>query len=121
MASNQEPPRVVPPRELSFWRDRLLSVVRLNLLLGGNRPPVPLLKGKETCPLGDPVALQQVIDLLKILGIDESIVNKVQDRIQAKTKAAKTNSELVAELERKREKSQAQCGGTPAGLGQESL
>ena len=34
-------------------------------------------------------------------------MNNVQDRIQAKTKAAKTNSELVAELERKLEKSQA--------------
>ena len=53
------------------------------------------------------MAVQQVIDLLKTFGIDESIVNNVQDRIQAKTKAAKTNSELVAELERKLEESQA--------------
>ena len=38
MASNQGPPRV----------DRLLSVVRSNLLLGGNLHHVPLLKGKAT-------------------------------------------------------------------------
>ena len=62
MASTQEPPRVVPPCEQSFFLgDRLLSVVRLNLLLGGNLPLVPLLKWQgNRSQVGDPV--QQVIE-----------------------------------------------------------
>ena len=32
-------------------------------------------------PLGDPATLQHVIELLRTLGLDESIVNNVQDRI----------------------------------------
>ena len=69
---------------------------------------VLLLKPRETTTRwAIPRRCTHVIELLRTLGLEESTVNNVQVRIQAKSKAEKSNSELVAELERKRDRAQS--------------
>ena len=66
-----------------------------------NQGPLARSQGNRN-PLDEPIAMKQVIELLRNLGLDDSVMETIQDHIQAKTKADKYHSEIVDELERKR-------------------
>ena len=52
-------------------------------------------------PLGELVAMKQLMELLKNVGLEEPVMEIIHDLIQGKTKSDKSHSEIVAEFERK--------------------